>query len=123
MDEQCNQIWQKLSTALKPQVSADTFKRWFSGVRLSQVTDDAITLLVPNNIYQFWIESNHMSALQSAIETACDGPRAVKFALPTDVATELPEAAESAIEVAEPEPSGRGREERERAGVESAQYF
>ena len=64
MDEKCAQLWQKLSTALKPQVSADTYKRWFSAVRLVNASDDALTFLVPNNIYQFWIESNHMTALQ-----------------------------------------------------------
>src|SRR6266581_1341767 len=30
MDKKCTQVWQRLSAALKPQVSADTFKRWFS---------------------------------------------------------------------------------------------
>jgi chromosomal replication initiation ATPase DnaA len=63
MDEKCVQLWQKLSIALKPQVSADTFKRWFSAVQLLSATDDSLTLRVPNNIYQFWIESNHMPAL------------------------------------------------------------
>ena len=60
MDEKYAQLWQKLSAALKPQVSADTFKRWFSAVKLTGATEDEVTLLVPNNIYQFWIESNHM---------------------------------------------------------------
>lgn len=86
MEEKCTQIWQKLSTALKPQVSADTYKRWFSAVRLTDVTDNSLTFLVPNNIYQFWIESNHMAALQVAIETACGGPRKVKFVLPSEAA-------------------------------------
>ena len=38
MDEKCTQLWQKLSAALKPQVSADTFKRWFSAVELADAT-------------------------------------------------------------------------------------
>ena len=105
MDEKCTQIWQKLSAALKPQVSPDTYKRWFSAVRLTKVTDDAITLLVPNNIYQFWIESNHMAALQSAIETALHGSRAVKFTLPSDRGAALAEEAEAPIAVEEPEPA------------------
>ena len=70
MDEKYAQLWQKLSAALKPQVSPDTFKRWFSAVKLVQATDEAFTFRVPNNIYQFWIESNHMAALQAAIVTA-----------------------------------------------------
>src|SRR6187200_1615838 len=79
MDEKHSQLWQKLSAALKPQVSPDTFKRWFSAVRLVQATDEVLTFRVPNNIYQFWIESNHMAALQAAILTAFGSPRAVKF--------------------------------------------
>ena len=79
MDENYAQLWQKLSAALKPQVSPDTFKRWFSAVKLVQATDDAFTFRVPNNIYQFWIESNHMTALQAAIVTAFGAPRKVKF--------------------------------------------
>src|SRR5437016_8398817 len=79
MDERCKALWEKLSAALKPQVSADTFKRWFSAVELIKATDDEVTFLVPNNIYQFWIESNHMAALQSAITTACGEPRTVRF--------------------------------------------
>jgi chromosomal replication initiator protein len=92
MKEKCAKLWQKLSAALKPQVSADTFKRWFSAVELIEATDNSLTFRVPNNIYQFWIESNHMSALQAAITTALGGPRAVKFSLPSgssgDIAAE-----------------------------------
>ena len=79
MEENYAQLWQKLSAALKPQVSPDTFKRWFSAVKLVQATDDAFTFRVPNNIYQFWIESNHITALQSAIITAFGAPRKVTF--------------------------------------------
>src|SRR5256714_8312990 len=96
MDEKHSQLWQKLSAALKPQVSPDTFKRWFSAVRLVQASDEAFTFRVPNNIYQFWIESNHMAALQAAIVTAFGSPRDVKFVTADDGAgktepEELPE--------------------------------
>ena len=79
MDERCKALWEKLSAALKPQVSADTFKRWFSAVELVKVTGEDVTLRVPNNIYQLWIESNHMPVLQTAIAAALGQPRAVRF--------------------------------------------
>src|ERR1041384_7026890 len=84
MDEKHSQLWQKLSAALKPQVSPDTFKRWFSAVKLVSATDEAFTFKVPNNIYQFWIESNHMAALQAAMVAAFGSPRAVKFVTASD---------------------------------------
>src|SRR5215211_7548910 len=84
MEAKCAQVWSKLSTALKPQVSADTYKRWFSAVKLVNANEDSLTFLVPNNIYQFWIESNHMAALQSAAITAFGAPRKIKFTMPSD---------------------------------------
>src|SRR6266700_1398703 len=79
MDDKCTQLWQKLSAALKPQVSADTFKRWFSAVELVGATDNTLSFRVPNNIYQYWIESNHMTALQAAVLTVLGEPRGIKF--------------------------------------------
>src|ERR1051326_2882764 len=103
MDEKCSQLWTKLSAALKPEVSADTFKRWFSAVKLTNATADEITLLVPNNIYQFWIESNHMPALQAAIGSVFHGPRAVKFVCAIDTS--------AGSDAAEAEPAISAREQ------------
>jgi len=79
MDDKCSQLWQKLSAALKPQVSADTFKRWFSAVELVGATEKTLSFRVPTNIYQYWIESNHMSALQAAVLSAFGEPREIRF--------------------------------------------
>src|ERR1700736_2825524 len=102
MDDKCTQLWQKLSAALKPQVSADTFKRWFSAVELVGATDKTLSFRVPNNIYQYWIESNHMAALQAAILTAFGDPREIKF-----VSSESPVEEIEAISVSKQTDSGR----------------
>ena len=83
MDKKCAQLWQRLSAALKPQISADSFKRWFSAVELVEAKEKSITLTVPNNIYQLWIESNYMPALQNAIIVTFGGPRSVQFCVPS----------------------------------------
>jgi chromosomal replication initiator protein len=90
MDKKCTQLWQRLSTTLKSQVSADSFKRWFSEVELVEASDKSLTFRVPNNIYQFWIESNYMAALQNAVITALGGPRGIKFSSPSGVAAQMP---------------------------------
>ena len=50
MDKKCTQLWQQLSAALKPQISSDSFKRWFSAVELVEAKEKSLTLRVPNNI-------------------------------------------------------------------------
>jgi chromosomal replication initiator protein len=88
MDKRCAELWQKLAAALKPQVSGDTFKRWFTALELISADEDALTFRVPNNIYKYWIESNHMAALQNAIAGALGAPRAVKFLSPSEPLSE-----------------------------------
>jgi chromosomal replication initiator protein len=83
MDKKCTQLWQRLSATLKSQVSADSFKRWFSAVELVEASDKSLTFCVPNNIYQFWIESNYMAALQNAIIMTLGGPRGISFSSPS----------------------------------------
>ncbi|MDQ6810127.1 MAG: chromosomal replication initiator protein DnaA, partial [Verrucomicrobiota bacterium] len=102
MEEKCAHLWQKLSVALKPQVSSDTYKRWFSAVQLIAATDETLSFRVPNNIYQFWIESNHMPALQAAIGEACGGPRKVKFSVAADDSKSLDTTTLEAPNVEEP---------------------
>jgi chromosomal replication initiator protein len=82
MKEKYPDLWQSVADALRPQVSADTFKRWFSAVELIDANEKVLVFRVPNNIYQLWIESNHMTALEAAICTALGSPREIKFSLP-----------------------------------------
>lgn len=107
MDNKCAELWQHLSAALKPQVSGDTFKRWFSALELVDASDAVLTFRVPNNIYQYWIESNHMAALQAAIVAAMGGPMQVKFLSPSEPLVEsVPE--QSCVEKPEPVRNSKG---------------
>lgn len=71
--------WKQISGALQSEVSRDTFERWFRAAELAALDDEQITLSVPNNIYQFWIESNYLPLLQSAIMLTLGSPHAVRF--------------------------------------------
>ena len=121
MDKKCAQLWQQLSAALKPQISADTFKRWFSAVELVEAKDKSLTLRVPNNIYQFWIESNYMPALQTAIIVTFGSPRPVKFSSPSGPGAQTSAEDSATVEEMLPEPSGRATR-RNRAGTQSAEH-
>ena len=106
MDKKCAQLWQRLSAALKPQISADSFKRWFSAVELVEAKDKTLTLAVPNNIYQLWIESNYMPALQTAIVSTCGGPRSIKFCSPSGPGAQTSLENPTPLKEVLPEPPG-----------------
>ncbi len=79
-------VWAEIVQSIRTAVSADTFDRWFKEISLISLDEDQLTLQVPNNIYQFWIESNYLTLLQSATTLALGSPRTVHFALNHSVA-------------------------------------
>ena len=88
MQDSYRQIWASIAAAIKPQVSNDTFQRWFAAIDLVRADEQEMTLRVPNTIHQLWIESNYMPMVQSAVMGVLGAPRQMRF-----VFTETREAA------------------------------
>jgi len=72
-------IWQAISERISAQVSKDTYERWFKALTMAAADENEITLTVPNNIYQFWIESNYLALLQGSVASILGGPREIRF--------------------------------------------
>ena len=66
---------------MKAEVSADTFNRWFKDIDLVELDRQKLTLRVPNNIYQLWIESNYLGMLRTAVLVQLGGERKIGFVL------------------------------------------
>jgi len=79
MEENFIILWNHIAEIIRGEVGPDTFKRWFMPVELAQTDETQLTLRVPNNIFQLWIESNYMPLLQSAIIKVLGAPHKVKF--------------------------------------------
>ena len=74
-------VWEAIAKAMKAEVSVDTFNRWFRDIRLVELDEKNLTLEVPNNIYQLWIESNYLGMLRTAVLVELGGERTICFAL------------------------------------------
>ncbi len=79
MQDSYRQIWASIADAIKPQVSSDTYQRWFAAIDLVRADEQEMTLRVPNTIHQLWIESNYMPLVQSAVMSVLGAPRQMKF--------------------------------------------
>jgi chromosomal replication initiator protein len=74
-----NAVWASIAARIKTEVSADTYERWFREIELVELSAKELTLRVPNNIFQFWIESNYLNMLRTATLLALGSSREVKF--------------------------------------------
>jgi chromosomal replication initiator protein len=79
MEQGFRRIWEEIAGNIRPHVSTDAFKRWFSEIELVQTDECRLTFQVPNTIHQLWIESNYLPLVQSATLAVLAGPREIKF--------------------------------------------
>ena len=67
MADHLNTIWKEICSKVKEQVSADTFRRWFSSTQLVEADESRLLVRVPNHIYGLWIDSNYIAILNHAV--------------------------------------------------------
>jgi chromosomal replication initiator protein len=79
-------IWQAIAEHISAQVSKDTYQRWFKAITMTAADENDITLTVPNNIYQLWIESNYMALVQASIASVLGGSRGIHFVIQAEAA-------------------------------------
>lgn len=99
-------LWIQISAALREELGDGVFDRWFCTLRLAEVTSKEVTLVIPNSIYQVWIESNYGAQLQASLMTVFGAKYKVAFRLDS-----APAPAPAAVDEAEcpaepPEPAG-----------------
>ena len=87
--------WASITKALKADVSGDTYNRWFKDIVLVELDATQLTLRVPNNIYQLWIETNYISLLRAAVLLVLQDMREIRFVLAD--AAEEPEPEPAAL--------------------------
>ncbi len=74
-------LWEQIASFIRPQVSADTFQRWFSAMDVLTADERTVTLRAPNSIHKIWIESNYLGVLGSAIGSVLGAARKIQFAI------------------------------------------
>jgi chromosomal replication initiator protein len=72
-------LWTQISSALKAELGEGVYDRWFSTLRLAEAGAREVTLVIPNSIYQVWIESNYGSQLQASLMTVFGAKRKITF--------------------------------------------
>jgi len=79
MQKFCNGIWPEISRGIRTHLSTEAFQRWFAAIELVGADECALTLQVPNSIYQFWIESNYLNVVQSVVVSVLGSSRQIIF--------------------------------------------
>jgi chromosomal replication initiator protein len=106
-------LWSQISSAMRAEVGEGVYDRWFSSVRLADAGSREVVLIIPNSIYQVWIESNYTNQLQAALMSVLGAKRKVTFrienaAVPAPSLEEVPAVEQDAAEAAAAVTSAKG---------------
>ncbi len=74
-----NEIWKAICAKVREQVSADTFRRWFSSTQLREADEERLVVRVPNHIYGLWIDSNYIAIVNHAVTEVLGTPRKIQY--------------------------------------------
>ena len=94
-------LWTQISSVLRAELGEGVYDRWFATLRLAEADAREITLVIPNSIYQVWIESNYGSQLQASLMTVFGAKRKITFRVENGHVSE-PVVPAEAIEPEEP---------------------
>jgi chromosomal replication initiator protein len=72
-------LWNQISSALRAEVGDGVYDRWFSTLHLASVDSREVVLVIPNSIYQVWIESNYAPQVQASLMTVFGNRRKLVF--------------------------------------------
>lgn len=109
MPTQLGPVWTEIASALRAEVTADIYDRWFKETELVEMSPEHLTLRVPNDIYRYWIEDNYLTPLRTAVLMTLKGAREVRFisAGMSQVPDHTPEPTRPSVEVEAEEPEER----------------
>ncbi len=101
-------LWGQISSALRAELGEGVYDRWFSTLQLAEVDKNGVVLVIPNSIYQVWIESNYAAQLQASLMSVLGARRRVDFRVENGVVAPTTGVAELEAVSDEPAPEPIG---------------
>ncbi|MDP3920096.1 MAG: chromosomal replication initiator protein DnaA [Candidatus Omnitrophota bacterium] len=71
--------WDRVRSILARELSEQSFKTWFEPLTCLDITDDQISLGVPDSYYGKWLQSHYQDLLSSAVKEAVGATRAIEY--------------------------------------------
>src|SRR5215468_1394055 len=90
-------LWAKVSAAVRAQLSEATWNTWFQGVHAEDVTDDTLILGVPRSVAVDRIRTSYLGLLADAVQALTGVPHQIELVVTTAARVEEPVGAVTAM--------------------------
>ncbi|HYE31736.1 MAG TPA: chromosomal replication initiator protein DnaA [Methylomirabilota bacterium] len=79
MQSGADDLWKKAQEMLRTMLTPEIFNLWFAPVRAGALTEDSITLEVPNDFCELWLKDNYHSLLKDVLMHTAGRELEIKF--------------------------------------------
>ena len=76
-----NELWRKCLLFIKERVQEQAYQTWFDGISVINLTDEEITLQVPNQFHYEWLESKYRHLIDNALKEYAHHPLIVNYSV------------------------------------------
>jgi len=66
------ELWQKSLEIIRENVNPRSFQTWFSPLKALNISEDTITLGVPNKFFCEWLDNHYLNLLKNAVHSMED---------------------------------------------------
>ena len=74
-------LWTEVSERLRAALNDKTYRTWFSEAEGLDLSDEAFTLIVPNDFTREWIESHFLGLINAAVRDATGHERRIDLSV------------------------------------------
>jgi len=76
------EVWSKCLLFIKNRIQETAFQTWFDGVQISSISNEDVTLLVPNKFHYEWLESKYRTLIDEAINQVTSKSLIINYTVP-----------------------------------------
>jgi len=88
-------VWPSAQRILREMLNSDIYNLWFANLSAKGMTEEEITLEVPNDFCELWLKNNYLTLLQDVVAHTSGRSLKVRFAVNSNSPTEAVAARES----------------------------
>ncbi len=81
------EVWSKCLHYIKNRIQETAYQTWFADVAVASISEDDITLLVPNKFHYEWLESKYRTLMDESIVNVLSYPLIINYTIPITTKT------------------------------------
>jgi len=81
MAKENQELWNKTLSYIRSRIEDTAFQTWFNGVKINNVDEESLTLIVPNRFHYEWLESKYRNLITDAIKSTFERSLIVNYSV------------------------------------------